>query len=176
MSTIDLIILGILQKQPLNAMEIAKYITNNGVDKLVKISSPAVYKSCKRMFKADKLDGKVVKEGEMPEKVIYSVNKKGQEYFLELMSNYSGEVKPFYLEFNSFIWNIDNLNPKEAKFMLLKLQSHIIQLKDWVIEHENEFNRSTSSKKTFASRAIIKQYRMVLNTLTIWIKETIDEL
>ena len=74
-----MLLIGLLLNTKHNAHELANFIESNHISKLIKISPPAVYKNCKRMYKAGLLDGKNVKDGEAPEKVIYSVNKKGEE-------------------------------------------------------------------------------------------------
>lgn len=175
MSTIDLVVLGILLKHPLNALEIVKYVNNRGVDRLVKISSPAIYKSCKRLFKAELLDGKKVQEGEMPEKVIYTVNQNGKDYFVKLMENYSSNIKPFYMDFNSFLWNLDHLEKEEALEMMEKLKTQIEEIKNWILQHEKEHSIKKPKDLTFAAKSIVKQYRMVFITLSQWIEEIIEE-
>jgi len=59
MSTIDLIILGILLENPMNAYGLTHFIDDKQVGRLLKISKPAVYKCCKRLFKAECLDGEI---------------------------------------------------------------------------------------------------------------------
>ncbi len=171
MSTIDLIILGILLVNPMNAYELTRFIDDKQVGRLIKISKPAIYKCCKRLFKAGYLDGETVREGEMPEKVIYSVNKKGKDRFYELMEHFSGNINPFYFEFNSFLWNIDRLEKTKALEMLENLKAQLQELKDWIIQHEKE----ESSNIAFSARMIIKQYRMMVITLVTWIEETIED-
>ncbi len=171
MSTIDLIILGILLNNPMNAFELIRFVEGREIARLVKISKPAIYKCCKRLFQGGYLEGKKVREGEMPEKVIYSVNEKGQSRFYELMRHFSDNVNPFYLEFNSFLWNIDKLEKAKALTMLGNLKTQLENLKFWIIEHEKE----NLSNLDFAPRMIIKQYRMVITTLVSWVDETIEE-
>ncbi len=171
MSTTDLIILGILLENPMNAYELTRFIDDKQVGRLLKISKPAVYKCCKRLFKAEYLDGETVREGEMPEKVIYSVNQKGQGRFYELMEHFSGNLNPFYFEFNSFLWNIDKVEKTKTLEMLKNLKDQLLALKNWIVQHEKE----TPSSIDFAPRMIIKQYRMMIITLAIWIEETIDD-
>lgn len=123
MSTIDLIILGILIKRPMNAYEIVQYVENDQVDRMIKISVPAIYKSCKRLFQAGYLIGKTEKEGENPEKVIYSINAAGKKYFYELIRNFSSKVQPFYIDFNAVILNLDRLDREEGLATLLTLKN-----------------------------------------------------
>jgi hypothetical protein len=55
--------------------------------------------------------------------------------------------------------------------MLENLKNQLLRLKKWITEHEKE----SSAKIPFASRMIVKQYRMLVGTLAVWIKETITE-
>ena len=170
MSTIDMLILGILLDSPMNAYELTHFVEKKQVTRLIKISTPAIYKSCKRMFKAGYLEGKTTRDGESPEKVIYSVNQKGRDYFYKLMNHFSGNFKPFFIEFNSFVWNIELIERNEALHMLENLKNELVQIKDWIIIHEKE-----AATAPFPARMIVKQYRMVIITLGEWISQTIKE-
>ncbi|MFA5902351.1 MAG: PadR family transcriptional regulator [Desulfobacula sp.] len=171
MSTIDLIILGILLNNPLNAFELTRFMDTYHIGRLVKISKPAVYKCCKRLFQSGFLDGETVREGEMPEKVIYSVNEKGRGRFYELMEHFSSNLNPFYFEFNSFIYHLDKMPKHEALKMLENFKTQLSDIRKWVLLHEKE----QSAKRSFASKSIVKQYRMMIVTLGIWIDETIED-
>ena len=175
MSTIDLIILGILLDKKKNAYELAKLIEDRGIDKFLKVSVPAIYKNCKRLYQSGYLNGQRVQEGEMPEKLVYSINKKGKEHFHNLMKYYSSSMHhdptPFFIDFNSFLWNIEKLEMSEAIEMLENLQFQLMRTEKWIIQHEKE----AQSSEPFSSRMIIKQYRMMVATLVIWVEETIEE-
>ncbi len=75
-STIDLMVLGLLKETPQNAYELVRLVENRELRRLLQISKPAVYKSCKRLFKAGFVDGELIREGEQPEKMVYTVNKR----------------------------------------------------------------------------------------------------
>ena len=175
MSTIDLIILGILLDKKMNAYELANFIEDRGIDKFLKVSVPAIYKNCKRLYQSGYLNGQRVREGEMPEKLVYSINKKRKGHFHNLMKYYSSSIHhdptPFFIDFNSFLWNIEKLEMSEAMEMLENLQFQLLRTEKWIIRHEKE----AQSSEPFSSRMIIKQYRMMIATLVIWVGETIEE-
>ncbi len=175
MSTIDLIILGILLDKKMNAYELANFIEDRGIDKFLKVSVPAIYKNCKRLYQSGYLNGQRVREGEMPEKLVYSINKKGKEHFHDLMKYYSSSMHhdptPFFIDFNSFLWHIEKLEMSEAIEMLENLQFQLLGIKKWIVQHEKE----AQSSEPFSSRMIIKQYRMMIATLVIWVRETIED-
>ena len=175
MSTIDLTIIGILLKQPMSAHEIVKYVDGYGISNMIKISAPAIYKSCKRLYKSEMLDGETIKKSEAPEKVVYTVNAKGKAYFVSLMENYSSEYRPFYLDFNVFMLNIENLEKNQALTMLESLRTQIKQTEQGILHHEKAQLNAHSEAITFSSKSIIKQYRMMYESLSQWIDETIDE-
>ena len=45
MATIDLIVLGILKKEPMSAYDIQKLVEYRNISKWVKISTPSIYKT-----------------------------------------------------------------------------------------------------------------------------------
>jgi len=171
MSTIDLIVLGILINQARNAYELVRFIRDKQIDRVLKISEPAVFKSCRRLAQAGCLDGKTIREHGVPDKVVYSINVKGKARFYELMSHYAQEVKPFYLDFNTVLWNIDSLDRDEGRKLLAELQTQLTQLKSWIVTHEEEARPHLS----FGPRQIVKQYRMTITTLNQWIDEVVTE-
>ncbi|MBI4972214.1 MAG: PadR family transcriptional regulator [Candidatus Omnitrophica bacterium] len=171
-STIDLIILGILFERPINAHDLARLIDEKGINRFLKISAPAVYKSCKRLYEAGFLDGKIAKEGKQPEKTIYRINEKGKERFFALMEHFSSlDPTPFFMDLNVFIWNIEKAGKQRGLKMLKKLRDELSNLKAWIIEHEKEEEPNLS----FASKAIVKQYRMTVSTLLRWCEETLED-
>jgi DNA-binding PadR family transcriptional regulator len=164
-SSVDLTLLGLLIEKPRNPYELAHFIQTRYLDKLLKISQPAVYKNCKKLFQSGFLDGKTMREGELPEKVTYSVNKKGEMHFKQLMNHFN-EIKPFYFEHNSFIWNLDKMDNNESRAMLKNLHSSFVTLRDLLIGHEKEVALSYG----FGVKALVKQYRMVMETLVNWVE------
>ena len=171
MSTIDLMILGILSEAPRSAYEINQHIAEKQVSRLLKISDPAVYKSCKRMHQRGFLVGTTVKEGAQPAKVVYDLSADGKKRFHELMEFYASDVKPFFIEFNTFIWNLDRVDKKEGLKLLSRLSDELKELEAWIVEHEKEASKSVS----FPTRMVIKQYAMLISTQVAWVEEAIRE-
>jgi DNA-binding PadR family transcriptional regulator len=170
MSTIDMVILGILQIKPMNPYELTRYVESHQVHRLLKISKPSIYKTCKRLYQERHLSGRAVREGENPEKMVYSITKRGKKYFLALMEHFSGELHHFYFEFNSFIWNLERLEPRVALEMLRNLENALRQLGQGIEIHEREV-----SGAPFPVRMIVKQYRMTIRSMVDWIAGVIVE-
>lgn len=78
MSTIDLIVLGILLKGRKSAYELVRFIHERELRRVLKISDPAVFKSCRRLAEKNYLDGETVSGQGVPDKVVYAINKQGK--------------------------------------------------------------------------------------------------
>lgn len=171
MSSVELIILGILLDRPLNPYELGRQIDQRSVSRILKISRPAVYKVCKRLARQGYLNGKAVREGELPEKTVYSVTPKGKQHFQQLMEHFSRAILPMHFEFNSFLFHIEKIEDSKARELLGNLQSELRELHDWVVAHQKE----DASRRAFAPAAIVEQYRMVISALVKWIDNTIGK-
>ncbi len=154
-----------------NAYELVRYIREKEIHRVLKISEPAVFKSCRRLAESGYLDGETVREPGVPDKVVYQVNTKGKERFYELMSHFAKEFKPFYLDFNTVLWNIETMDKEEGKKLLLTLQEQLHLAKTWVTEHEKEVR----AHLPFGPRQIVKQYCMTISALADWIDEAVKE-
>ena len=170
-SIIDLVILGVLTEGPKSAYELTNFIADKQVNRLLKISDPAIYKSCKRLMNEGYVAGKAVKKGNQAEKTVYRLNKNGKLRFLELMQHYSSSFQPFYIEFNAFIWNLERVDKNEGLKMLDALQKELVKIQSWLADHMSEVSNSA----TFSARMIMKQYSMMMVTLLDWIDEVIIE-
>jgi DNA-binding PadR family transcriptional regulator len=171
MSTIDLMILGILTEGPKSAYEITNHIADRQVTRLLKVSDPAVYKSCKRMYQNGFLKGKLISAGAQPKKTVYSLNSNGKKRFYDLMTQYSSDIKPFFIEFNTFIWNLDKVEKEDGLKMLCNLKDELKTMESWIVEHEREAREVVS----IPARLVIKQYAMLISTLVNWSIDAINE-
>ncbi len=171
MSTIDLIILGILTENSMNAYEITQYIEERQVGTFLKISDPAIYKSCKRLHAEGLLDGTSAKEGNQPEKIIYRINSDGQARFHDLMSFYSSNFKLWNTEFNAFMWHLEILDKQEGLKMLRNLGDELRVKESWFKNHESELMLYIP----FSASMILKQNTMVITTLIAWVDGAIEE-
>ena len=75
MAAIDLVVLGMIKKQPLSAYDIQKLVEYRNISKWVKISTPSIYKKVIQLEEKGYIRSSSVKEGKMPEKAVYSATK-----------------------------------------------------------------------------------------------------
>jgi len=171
MSTIDLIVLAILLKNPCNAYELVRFVKSRRIDRVLKVSEPAIFKSCRRLAKSGFIDGETVREANVPDKVMYRINQAGRERLTELLSHFARQVNPYFFDFNTVVWGIDTVSPQQGLQLLKELQENLHGIKSGVIAHEKE----VAASLPFGARQIVKQYRMTLTTLVKWIDEVVVE-
>ncbi len=103
MSAVNLVILGILKKQSMNAYEMNKHIEHIRLKNWMKIGAPTIYQNLKKLAENGYLSTRIVKSGNMPEKVIYTVTDSGNDFFQELMVKFSKTPSPIFFDFNAFL-------------------------------------------------------------------------
>ena len=169
MSSIDLTILGFLQKKPMSAYELTRHFEFKRVQKWVKIGSPTIYQNIKKLAAKNYLSGKTVKEGEMPEKVIYSITKSGREHFIELMNRFSSNPGNIYFDFNTVVGNLSLVDKETAINMLQNLKQNFINSKEDV---DKDF---TEMKDVLPEGiAIMKLYRLIFRDMIKWVDELVE--
>ena len=171
MSTIDLIILGILTESPMNAYEIIQYISERQIGNFLKISDPAIYKSCKRLLHDGLVDGTSVKEGNHPNKTVYRINPDGEFKFNQLMVHYSSNLNNWNIEFNAFMWNLEKVDKQQGLQMLANLGDLLREKESWFKDHVVELLPYIP----FSARMVLTQYSMMTTTLVAWIEGATEE-
>jgi Predicted transcriptional regulators len=132
-------LLGFLMEKPMNAYEIKKEVENRNLSWWVKGSSPSIYRNIIHLANNGFLDGEVVRDGEMPEKTIYTINQKGILYFTELMEKYSTEPPIVYLDFTTVISNINKVDQKKGLELIDNLLASFRKSNDILKSIENNF-------------------------------------
>ena len=98
MATIDLIVLGIVKKEPLSAYDIQKLVEYRNISRWVKISTPSIYKKVIQLEEKGYIKSTMVKEGKMAEKAVYSLTENGEKEFEKLML----QIFPAHQYFSGF--------------------------------------------------------------------------
>ena len=114
MATIDLIVLGMLKKEPLSAYDLQK---------LVEISTPSIYKKVIQLEEKGYISSHIEKEGKMPEKSVYSLTEKGKQQFEKLMLEISCKPINIFLDFNAVIVNLDSMSRERQQECLDNIES-----------------------------------------------------
>ena len=167
MSTINLMILGILKFNPLNAYELVKVVEEYKINKWIKITAPSIYQNLKKMMEKGYLSGIKTKEGEMPEKTIYSITPSGQSHFLELMGQYSRCPDRSYESFLPFISNLLHVEREQGVKMLADLKNRFNVEKE---EIDFFYNKLPGNASLYDS-AILRFYKKTIEAKLEWLEE-----
>jgi len=174
MATIDLIVLGMLKKQPMGAYDIQKLVEYRNISKWVKISTPSIYKKALQLEEKGLIQGKTVKEGKMPEKAIYSLTEAGEKEFERLMLEISEKPVNIFLDFNAVIVNLDSLSQEQKKTCIADIESNVKTLKACL---EGNFNAKKDAPDIpETGMAVLRQQLILAEAIEKWISLLKQEL
>lgn len=167
MAAIDLIVLGMLKKEPMGAYDLQKLVEYRNISKWVKISTPSIYKKAIQLEEKGFIRGTAVREGKMPEKVIYSLTETGEKEFERLMSEIAAKPIHFFLDFNAVIVNLDSL-PIEAQKSCMEDIGRNIQILKFYIE-ENIREKENNPEIPETGMAVLRQQLALAEAVEQWI-------
>ena len=171
MQTIDLILLGSVYQGPKSPYELQKQIDERNLSRWVKIGSYTVYKKVVQYETKGFVTGKTERNGNMPEKTVYTITEKGRAHFKMLMNDLAKEQTRIFLDFNAVIVNLALLEGEEREKCVESIRNSIsdtkIQLSESLTEHENI---------PLYGKTILKQQYMILETLEKWERDFENEL
>lgn len=158
-------LLGALMQKPMNAYAMKKEMEDRSIQNWIKISSPSIYKNFLKLYKPGYVDGRGVREGEMPEKTIYSINGKSRKYFMYLTQQYSEDPGKVYV-FCAFIANLQNVDSKTGLKMVEHLRENLAVRRDSVNDH-----LKPEHEESFYAAAVIGLYSQMYGVLCDWIEK-----
>ena len=114
MSSIDLVILGIVLEKPQSAYDIQKDVEYHHLSRWTKISVPSIYRKVLQLSDKGYLQSDIVKGDKFADKAIYSITDQGRAYFKELMASCAAGTVPLLFDFNVVITNLNKMDKAEA--------------------------------------------------------------
>ena len=73
----------------------------------------------------------------MPDKAIYTITNKGNDYFNKLMNDISNSDVSLYLDFNVIITNLDLVDDEQKQILVSNIKSKILELKELLNERRS---------------------------------------
>lgn len=173
MSTIDLIVLGMLKNKALSAYDIQKLVEYRNISKWVKISTPSIYKKVIQLEKRGYIKSDIIKEGKMAEKAVYSLTDDGEKEFINLMLEIAAKPVRIFLDFNAVIVNLYSLSIEDQKICLANIEDNVKSLKAYIEENiEMKKNISDIPKE---GMAVLQQQRILVQSIETWIESLKEE-
>ena len=174
MATIDLIVLGMLKKEPMGAYDIQKLVEYRNISKWVKISTPSIYKKAIQLEEKGLIKGTIVKQGKMPEKVIYSLTDAGEKEFETLMTEISAKPIHIFLDFNAVIVNLDSLSPEARKSCIANIEENVKTLKSFL--EQNILEKENIPEIPETGMAVLRQQFVLAEAIENWISSVKNNL
>ena len=162
MSNIDLVLLGLIKQKSQSAYDIKKNIEYRDIPRWVKISEQSIYKKVLQL--EEYIVSHKEKEGNMPDKAIYTITNKGNDYFNKLMNDISNSDVSLYLDFNVIITNLDLVDDEQKQILVSNIKSKILELKELLNER-----RSHRQHIPNVGKQMFKQQLALVETLEKWI-------
>ena len=169
MATIDLIVLGMLKKQPLSAYDIQKLVEYRNISKWVRISTPSIYKKVIQLEEKGLLQSVPMRENNMPEKAVYSLTASGEQEFERLMGELSAQPIRMFLDFNAVIVNLDSVPLEMQKSCVASIEKNVQDLKTYLEENLRE--KENAPEVPEIGMAVLRQQFVLAETIGIWIEE-----
>lgn len=167
MAAIDLIVLGMLNKESLSAYDIQKMVEYRNISKWVKISTPSIYKKVIQLEQKGFISSHIEKDGKMPEKAVYSLTNAGKKEFERLMFEISCQPVNIFLDFNAVIVNLGNMPEEKQRECLDNIKKNINILKGYL--EENMALKESSSDIPLTGKAVLKQQFLLVQAIDEWI-------
>lgn len=169
MATIDLIVLGMLKNKAMSAYDIQKQVEYRNISRWVKISTPSIYKKVIQLEDKELIKGIATKEGNMAEKVVYSLTPAGEAEFKKLMLDISAKPINILLDFNAVIVNLMSLPSDEQKLCLNSIEDNIGSLKQQI--EKNIAEKRDMPEIPEMGKTVLQQQFMLVQAIEDWIKE-----
>ena len=167
MATIDLIVLGMLKKQPLSAYDIQKLVEYRNISKWVIISTPSIYKKVIQLEEKGLLQSVPVRENNMPEKAVYSLTASGEQEFERLMEELSAQPIRMFLDFNAVIVNLDSVPLEMQKSCVASIEKNVQDLKTYLEENLRE--KENAPEVPEIGMAVLRQQFVLAETIEAWV-------
>lgn len=164
MSSIDLVVLGMVLERPQSAYDIQKDVEYHNLPKWTKVSTPSIYRKVLQLKQEGYLESSLVKGERSADKAIYFITPKGREYFNSLMSRFASQDIPLLFDFNVVITNLNKVSAGDAAMLISKLRESIKSS-----AQANEENAARYADIPLVGRTIFEQQNLVYDSLLEWL-------
>lgn len=164
MSSIDLIILGIVSEKPQSAYDIQKDVEYHHLSRWTKVSVPSIYRKVLRLNEKGYLQSELVKGDKFADKAVYSITEEGKRYFKELMLSCARQPVPLLFDFNAVITNLNKMSKEEAIELIAELRENLK-----ATAKTNEGYAAEYADIPLVGRTIFEQQQLLYHSLLEWL-------
>lgn len=172
LSKASTIILGMIVEKSINPYEIIKLLEFINIKNWYSVAASSVYATITSLLKKGLIVGKNIKDGNMPEKTVYSITEAGNVQLTETLEYYLGSVDFDPVQFNIAVILICHL-PKERALSILNDRVSRLQEKIGIQKSNLEKLRSIEPLGLHAIKHVLHHTKADLESVTELI-ETIN--
>lgn len=137
LSKVSVLILGIIAEKPVNLYEITKLLEKIQVKDWFSVATSSVYVTIKKLDQRGYISGKNVKDGNMPEKTVYTVTKKGKKALSQTLTDFLLNTELDPVKFNIACLMLHHLEKDEALNVLKKRLLFLKGYENGIKKHYN---------------------------------------
>lgn len=153
-----------------------KQLISEEIADFTKIKLPTIYYHLEKLAEKGYVDSNIEKDGNRPERIVYSINDLGINYFKSLLNKILQENYTLEFNFDGALY-YSRFTDINAIVKSLKRQQGLIenQLKELVIHKEITLSKMLPENKIYCL-TIFNHHIYHLETELKWINETLKEL
>lgn len=169
-------ILGLLMRYgPQHGYNI-KQLVSDGIADFAKIKLPTIYYHLEKLAGNGYIDSNIEKDGNRPERIVYSINDSGIKYFNSLLKKVLYENYNIEFDFDGALYFHSFTDNKTLIKNLIKQKEYIQnQLKELIVHKEIALNNLLPEYRIYC-KSIFNHHIYHFDTELKWIEETIKEL
>ncbi len=166
MSSIDLIVLGMVMERPQSAYELQKDVKAHHLSRWTRVSVPSIYKKVLQLRAAGYLEGGAARGGRSADKTVYTITEKGRYYFRQLMEECAGGQVAFLLDLNVMVTNLNKLEKEEGLRLLGLLRQSLT-----ASAHSNRLYAQQFKDIPLVGRTVFEQQELLYAALERWLDD-----
>jgi len=124
-SSIDLILLGLLMEGPRNAYELNKVVDQRQIRSWVKISEASVYRNLRSLADKGMLERHTTRDGLNPEKTVFSLTPDGRHHFTRLILEAAQKDIALHFDFDVWLAHLGYLPVEDARACTAALRANL---------------------------------------------------
>jgi DNA-binding PadR family transcriptional regulator len=130
LSKTNTLLLGVIAEKPINPYEITKLMEYISAGDWLSLAASSIYAAIKVLQDKGFITGKNVREGNMPEKTMYSITAEGKKQLLIAIEDFLGNTEWDYAKSNIAAILICHISKKRVLEILSEKEQKLIQKKD----------------------------------------------
>ncbi len=175
LSKLAALILGILAEREKNPYEITKMLSELQTKKWLPMADSTVYATINNLKKKGLIIGRTEKDGNLPEKTIYSISENGEEELQQTITSFLEEDSSSSSGFDIGILLMHNLSKQEIQIKLKKklerLEAAFYVIRKQILNFEMD-----SQRIAFTALSMLKHRQHLIEAEIKTVKELIRDL